>query len=77
MKNKKSIKEDIKKIVIERIRASSGNLQIVVGGKGEKLSKQDLIDNVSKNNNLGKEIIRIQMEFLKAMGSGELYTTQA
>ncbi len=64
--------EYIKELVIARIDASSGNLKVMIGGNKE-LSKQDLINNVRQGNALGKEIIDIQLEFLKDMTEGKIY----
>ncbi len=64
--------EYIKELVIARIDASSDNLKIMIGGNKE-LSKQDLINNVRQGNALGKEIIEIQLEFLKDMTEGKIY----
>ena len=64
--------EYIKKLVIARIEASSENLKVMIGGDKE-LSKQDLINNVREGNDLGKEIMNIQLEFLKDMTEGKIY----
>lgn len=72
MSDNKKLEEDIKKLVIERIRASSDSLELIVGGN-EKLTKEQLIASVSENDETGKEIVRAQMEFLKAMASGGLF----
>lgn len=64
--------EYIKELVIARLEASSGSLKIMIGGDKE-LSKQDMIKNVREGNELGKEIIDIQLEFLKDMAAGKIY----
>ncbi len=71
--NSKQIKEEIKKLVIERIKSSSDNFRLI-GGGGEKLSKKEVITSIQKNEKIGKEIVRVQMEFIRAMANGELYT---
>lgn len=72
--NKGSSKKEeyIKELVIARIEASSDNLKVMIGGDKE-LSKKDLINNVREGNVLGKEIIDIQLEFLKDMAEGKVY----
>lgn len=65
--------EYIKELVIARIDASSDNLKVMIGKGDKELSKQDLINNVREGNALGKEIIDIQLEFLKDMVEGKVY----
>ncbi len=71
-KSNQKKQEYIKELVIARIEASSDNLKVMIGGDKE-LSKQDLIDNIRQGNDLGKEIIDIQLEFLKDMTEGKVY----
>ncbi len=68
----KRIKEEVKKLIVERIKSSSDNFQII-GGGNEKLSKKEVIKSILKEDDVGKEIVRMQMEFIKAMTSGEIY----
>lgn len=64
-------KEDVKKLVIARIKASSDDLGISIGSVN--LTKEQLIENVEENNNIGKQIIEIQLEYLRDMASGAIY----
>lgn len=66
--------EDMKKLVLARIKASSDDLIISVGSK--EYSKEDILQSVSEGNEIGMEIIDMQMEFLRDMASGELYVQE-
>lgn len=73
-KNKnEEIQEDIKKLVIARIKAISDELGIVIGSK--KYSKKEMLESVEKEDEIGKEIIEIQMDYLRDMASGAIYET--
>lgn len=67
------IQEDIKKLVIARIKAISDELGIVIGSN--KYSKKEMIESVEKEDEIGKEVIEIQMEYLRDMASGAIYET--
>ena len=67
----KELREDIKKLVIERIKASSSDLGVVIGSI--EYSKEEMLKSVEEENEIGKEIIAIQMEYLRDMASGAIY----
>lgn len=69
----KKTQEDIRKLVIARIKAASDELNISVGST--QLTKEELINSVEKGDDLGKDIIEIQLEYLKDMASGAIYQT--
>ena len=73
MKNKQ-IKEiitdkEIRELVIERLKNLSSNLKVSIGSLGE-FSKDELIKNVQEKNDVGKKIIEIQLEYLRAFKEG-------
>lgn len=63
--------EEMKKIVVARIRTSSDDLIITIGDKD--LNKQQILASVEKGDELGLEIIDTQIEFLRDMASGQFY----
>jgi hypothetical protein len=77
-KNKASedleIKNDIKRLVIERIKATSDELEISIGST--RYTKEQILDSVEKEDEIGKEIIDIQIEYLRDMAQGALYRNQ-
>ena len=63
------ITEEIKKIVVARLEILPENKKISIGNFGE-FSKDELIENVNKNSEVGNKIIEIELEFLRAMKRG-------
>lgn len=64
--------EDIRQLVIARLKASSSGLKISIGGEGT-FSKEDLIKSVEVGNDIGQKVIAIQMEYLRDLASGKIY----
>jgi len=60
--------EEIKKLVLIRLEAMSPNIEIFLGGK--PFSKEELIEEVKKNTELGKLIIEMQLKYLRQMKEG-------
>lgn len=69
----KRIKEDIKKLVIARVRAMSDELGIVIGSTN--YSKKEILDSIEKEDEIGKEMVEIQMDYLRDMAEGAIYHT--
>lgn len=69
MEEKENIRDEIKKLVIARLELLPENKKISIGNYGE-FSKDELIDNVNKNSEIGNKIIEIELEFLRAMKGG-------
>ncbi|EKD56025.1 MAG: hypothetical protein ACD_58C00317G0017 [uncultured bacterium] len=63
--------EEIKQLVIERLKTISSDKKISIGGDGD-FTVSELIDSVKKNNKIGKKIIEVQMDFLKTLKTGTL-----
>ncbi len=61
--------EDIRKLVVARLRTLSGNKRVSIGADGE-FSREELIKNVEENSGIGKKIIQIQLEYLQALKEG-------
>ena len=60
--------KEIKEIVIARLEAMSSNKRISIGSFGE-FTKEELIKRVKENDPIGKKIIEIELEFLRAIRS--------
>ena len=71
MSNSKQIQEDIKNLVLARIIASSDDLRIAIGSM--EYTKKEMIENVKEGIEVGKEIMEIQMEYLRDMAKGAIY----
>ncbi|MBI2673322.1 hypothetical protein HYX19_03620 [Candidatus Woesearchaeota archaeon] len=72
MKEEIEINEEIKKLVIARIEARMPlNIKISIGGIGA-MSKDEMIEHVKKEDEQGKQIIKMHINFIKAITSGKL-----
>ena len=69
-----SLEEQIKELVIARISTLSDDVALSIGG--EELKREQLIEHVQENDDIGKELIDMQMEFLQDMARGALYENQ-
>jgi len=64
-------KEDIlKQIVLERLRQTSPTFKVALGSKGGFLHKEQLINEVTKDTNLGRKIVDIQKRYLESLKEG-------
>lgn len=63
--------EEMKKLVLARLKASSDELTISVGST--EYSREDMLKSVEDIDDLGKEIIQAQIEYLRDMASGAIY----
>ncbi len=68
-----NIEEELKQIVIQRLKGSSDELQVVIGGKGD-FTKEELINSVEVGDEVGQEIMESEIEFMKAMAQGKIYS---
>ncbi len=66
------LSEDIKKLVIIRLETLPSNRKISIGSQGE-FSKDELIDHVKKEDSIGKKMIEVELEFLRAIKEGVMY----
>lgn len=65
------LQEDIKKLVLARIKAASDDLSISIGST--EYTKDEILKSVEKGDEVGKEIMDIQMEYLRDMAAGTIY----
>ena len=63
------INEELKKLVIKRLEVMQSNIKVSMGTLGT-FSKEDLIKNVEDDTNLGKFVVKMQIEYLKSMSKG-------
>jgi len=61
--------EEIKKLVIARLEAIPKDKKISIGSHGE-FSKENLIEEVKSGSEVGRKIIEIELEFLRALKKG-------
>jgi len=66
---RQEISEKIKELVIARLDAISSNKKISIGNYGE-FTKEELIEGVRSGSEVGKKIIEVELEFLRAFKRG-------
>lgn len=57
--------EEIRKLVIARLRSLSSGRKISIGSEGE-FTKEELIEKVVNKDKIGDKIIKIQLEYLRS-----------
>ncbi len=66
--------EDIKELVIARLGIMPSNYQLSIGNKGT-FTKNQLIDHVNQEDEIGKQIVKMQINFINALTSGKFMET--
>ena len=64
-----STPEDIKQLVLIRLETLSSHRKISIGSYGG-FSKEELIQHVKDDDEIGKKMVQIEMEFLRALKKG-------
>ena len=60
-----SIDEEIRKLVVARLKVLSEDTMISVGSEGQ-FTRDELIDRVETDDDVGKKIAEVQMEWLRS-----------
>ena len=63
------VDEEIKELVITRLKTMPANIKMSVGSYGI-FSKNELIESVKKENEVGKLVIEMQLKYLKSFKKG-------
>ena len=63
--------EEMNELVIARLKSMPEEQKISVGSLGE-FDKYDLIEHVKKGDDVGKKIVEIELDFLRALKQGIL-----
>ncbi|OGY28603.1 MAG: hypothetical protein A3A61_04325 [Candidatus Woykebacteria bacterium RIFCSPLOWO2_01_FULL_43_14] len=65
------LQDYIKELVVARINALSKELEISVGG--ENITREEILKSVMEGNELGREVIEMQLKFLRDISEGKIY----
>lgn len=72
-KTKKTrLKKQLRELVVARLSAIPQNLRMAIGSN--QYTIEDLIENVQKGNRVGNQLVSMQVQYLKDLASGEMYT---
>lgn len=64
--------DEIKELVIARLKTLSPDKKLSIGSAGD-FARDELIEHVEKNDELGKKVIEVQMEYLRLLKEGIFY----
>lgn len=67
-------REQLKAIVLERANAMPETLRIAIGS--EKFNKDDLIKHIEDEDEVGKQMMAMELGFLQALTSGAIYKNE-
>lgn len=70
------VNDEIKELVITRIEATPSDLRLSMGG-GKTMTKEEMIEHVKKEDDIGKQIIRNHISFIRAVAKGEVTSALA
>lgn len=64
--------KEIIDLVVARLQNLPSNKEISIGSSGE-FSKEELIEHVKKDDEIGKKMVAIEIDFLRSMKEGIFY----
>ena len=64
-------REQLKRLVLERINTMPDTLRVAVGSL--ELTKKEVAQHVRDEDEVGRQMIDMELEFLQSLGSGAIY----
>ncbi len=64
--------QEMKQLVIERLKTLPENTGLSIGSQGD-FSKSELIRHIEQDDDIGKKIIEVELNFLRGLKEGILY----
>ena len=71
MEQKTTLQKE-KEVIIARLETLSPELFFSVGSDNKSFSKNELIEEINKNTEVGEKFVKSQFEFLRALKDGSL-----
>ena len=71
MAEKTTQDEEIRQLIIERLKSMPADKKISIGADGD-FTKDQLIEHVLKKDDVGEKIVEVQMSYLQALKTGVL-----
>lgn len=68
------IGEQFKKLVLERINVMPDTIQIAIGS--DQLTKESVMEHVREEDEIGRQVMEIELGFLRDLASGAVYANQ-
>ena len=76
MSEKNQKQEEVKNLVIARLEVLPPDVSISIGSQGQ-FTRDELIVHVEKNDEIGKKIIEVELEYLTLLKEGIFYEQPA
>ena len=67
------ISEKEQELIIARLEVLSPELHFSSGNSNENISRDEMIEHVMNGDEVGNEYVKTELEFLRAIKTGELY----
>lgn len=67
-----AVEDEIKQLVIARLQTLPEDVGISIGAEGD-FNKNELISHVEQDDDIGKQIVEVEMNFLRAMQNNIFY----
>ena len=67
------LRERLKRLVLERINVMPDTLRMAVGSI--ELTKTDIVKHVRDEDEIGQQVIEMELDFLRDLASGAVYAT--
>lgn len=68
------ISQKLRELVLERLKRMPEDMEMSIGDLD--YSKTELLNHVSEGDEIGKEVVNMQIEFLQDLASGSIYTDE-
>lgn len=72
-----NISQKEKELVLARLEVLSPELHFSVGADSESFSRNEMIKQINENTDIGKDFIKVELEFLRAFKNGSLMSSLA
>lgn len=66
--------ERLKQLVLERVNVMPDTLRMAVGS--DSLAKQDIVRHVQESDEIGRQVMEMELEFLRDLASGAVYANE-
>jgi len=74
LKQTSNASEELKKIVLERLKSMPESLSVSIGNA--EYTTDELVEHVEDGDEVGKQIMEIQLQYLQDLGSGKIYDNE-
>ncbi len=70
--SEQEISEDLKELVIYRLEILSPEKKFSIGSSEQEFTKEELIEHVTKGDEIGQKVVELELTYLRALKDGKL-----